>query len=78
MLRYEELIASPKEVVALVAKHVGIDARRFDPAAIATRVRGAANGPAPEPAPLNARDRAALATPGVRQTALALGYQLDL
>lgn len=75
--RYEDLVADPQRFVARVAKHVGIDVNRFDPTAIATRLRGAPGGPTPEPIALDARDRAALAAPDVRQTATVLGYTID-
>jgi len=77
VLRYEDLADDPERFVTAVAKHVHIEANRFDRAAIATRVRGAPGGPMPEPAALDARDRAALAAPSVQQAAIAVGYQLD-
>jgi len=75
--RYEDLVAEPQRFVEAVAKHVGIDVNRFDPAAITTRVRGAPGEPMPEPALLDAKDRAALAATDVRQTAALLGYTID-
>jgi hypothetical protein len=77
VLRYEDLVGEPERFVAAVAKHVSIEAKRFDRAAIATRVRGAPVAQMPEPVALDARDRAALAASNVRQTAAALGYRLD-
>jgi len=77
VLRYEDLVAEPERFVAAIAKQVGIEANRFDRAAITTRLRGAPGAPMPEPAPLDARDRAALAAPSVREAAAALGYRLD-
>lgn len=74
VIRYEDLLADSERTVATLAKHVGIDSGRFDLAALATRLRGPEND---ESAPFDDRDRVALATPGVRQAALALGYQLD-
>jgi hypothetical protein len=75
--RYEDLVADPQRFVAAVAKHVGIDVARFDPAAVATRLRGPSGKPMPEPALLDAKDRAALAATNVRQTAALLGYTID-
>jgi hypothetical protein len=77
VLRYEDLVGEPERFVNAVAKHVNIEAARFDRAAIATRVRGAPGAPMPEPAQLDVRDRAALAAPSVQQAAAALGYRID-
>jgi hypothetical protein len=77
VLHYEDLVGEPERFVTAVAKHVSIEANRFDRAAIATRVRGAPGAPMPEPAALDARDRAALAASSVREAAAALGYRLD-
>jgi len=77
VLRYEDLVAEPERFVEAIAKHVGIDANRFDRAAAAVRLRGAPDALMPEPAPLDERDRAALAAPSVKRAAAALGYRLD-
>jgi len=74
VLRYEDLVGDSERVVAALAKHVGIDAGRFDPAALTTRLRGREND---EPTPFDERDRVALAAADVRQAAAALGYRLD-
>jgi hypothetical protein len=71
VLRYEDLIADPNKAVAAIAEHVGIDAERFDAAAIATRLRGSDD----EAGSLDERDRAALSASEVREAAAALGYE---
>lgn len=73
-LRYEELAADAGGVIAQLAAHVAVDQDRFNPVALATRLRGITE----EPAPLDERDRAALAAPDVRQAAALLGYDLEL
>jgi hypothetical protein len=77
VVRYEALASDADSTVTRIAEHVGIDVARFDRAAIATRVRGSPAGPLPEPAPLDARDRAALGGAEVRGAATMLGYRLD-
>ncbi|MDQ2962966.1 MAG: sulfotransferase [Pseudomonadota bacterium] len=72
-LRYEELAADAEGVIAQLAAHVAIEPDRFSRLALNTRLRGITE----EPAPLDERDRAALAAPDVRQVAATLGYDLD-
>ncbi|HEX5863681.1 MAG TPA: sulfotransferase [Casimicrobiaceae bacterium] len=72
-LRYEELVADAEGVIAQLAAHVAVDQHRFNPLALTTRLRGITE----ELAPLQDRDRAALAAPAVRQAAAILGYDVE-
>lgn len=70
VVRYEDMVANPQNVVDAIATHVGIPPERFDLTAFDRRHRGSSN----PPDALSRADREALAAPDLVRPAQLLGY----